>query len=53
VSQADPDVTATIAALVVYPVKSCSGVPVNEAVLTEAGLDLDRPGWSWTRRGNS
>jgi hypothetical protein len=27
---------------VVYPVKSCSGVPVNEAVLTEAGLDLDR-----------
>ena len=41
-SQADPDVTATIAALVVYPVKSCSGVPVNEAVLTEAGLDLDR-----------
>jgi uncharacterized protein YcbX len=42
VSQADPDVTATIAALVVYPVKSCSGVPVNEAVLTEAGLDLDR-----------
>ena len=26
----------------VYPVKSCSGVPVNEAVLTEAGLDLDR-----------
>lgn len=42
VSQADPDVTATIAALVVYPVKSCAGVPVNEAVLTEAGLDLDR-----------
>ncbi len=41
-SQADPDVTATIAALVVYPVKSCAGVPVNEAVLTEAGLDLDR-----------
>ena len=37
-----PDVTATIAALVVYPVKSCAGVSVQEAVLTEAGLDLDR-----------
>jgi uncharacterized protein YcbX len=42
VSPATPDVTATIAALVVYPVKSCAGVPVREAVLTEAGLDLDR-----------
>ncbi len=41
-SHALPDVTATIAALVVYPVKSCAGVPVTEAVLTEAGLDLDR-----------
>ena len=40
--QADPDVTATLAALTVYPVKSCAGVPVTEAVLTEAGLDLDR-----------
>ena len=39
-----PDVTATIAALVVYPVKSCAGVSVQEAVLTEAGLDLDRAG---------
>ncbi len=36
------DVSATIAALVVYPVKSCAGVPVHEAVLTDAGLDLDR-----------
>ena len=41
-SHADPDVTATIAALVIYPVKSCAGVPVQEAVLTETGLDLDR-----------
>lgn len=40
--QADPDITATIAALTVYPVKSCAGVAVDEAVLTEAGLDLDR-----------
>jgi uncharacterized protein YcbX len=37
-----PDVTATIASLVVYPVKSCAGVSVSEAVLTDAGLDLDR-----------
>lgn len=41
-SHALPDVTATIAALVVYPVKSCAGMAVAEAVLTEAGLDLDR-----------
>jgi uncharacterized protein YcbX len=40
--QADPDITATIAALMTYPVKSCAGVAVDEAVLTEAGLDLDR-----------
>lgn len=36
------DVTARIARLFVYPVKSCAGVEVQEAVLTEAGLDLDR-----------
>ena len=41
-SHADPDVTAIITALTVYPVKSCAGVPLTEAVLTEAGLDLDR-----------
>ena len=41
-SHATPDVFATIAALVIYPVKSCAGVVVAEAVLTEAGLDLDR-----------
>ena len=41
-SHATPDVTATITALVVYPVKSCAGVSVQEAVLTETGLDLDR-----------
>lgn len=38
------DVNATIARLFIYPVKSCAGVAVNEAVLTETGLDLDR---SW------
>ena len=33
---------ARIARLFVYPVKSCAGVEVREAVLTETGLDLDR-----------
>jgi uncharacterized protein len=37
-----PDVTASISRLFVYPVKSCAGVEVTEAVLTETGLDLDR-----------
>lgn len=36
------DVNASIARLFVYPVKSCAGVELNEAVLTETGLDLDR-----------
>jgi len=34
--------SAQIARLFVYPVKSCAGVEVREAVLTETGLDLDR-----------
>ena len=33
---------ARISRLFVYPVKSCAGVEVREAVLTETGLDLDR-----------
>jgi uncharacterized protein len=37
-----PEVTARIARLFVYPVKSCAGVEVTEAVLTDTGLDLDR-----------
>lgn len=36
------DVTARIARLFVYPVKSCAGVEVTESVLTASGLDLDR-----------
>ena len=36
------DIRASIARLFVYPVKSCAGVEVVEAVLTETGLDLDR-----------
>ena len=37
-----PDVTARIARLFIYPVKSCAGVEVPEALLTETGFDLDR-----------
>jgi uncharacterized protein YcbX len=37
-----PDFRAVIAQMVVYPVKSCAGVAVQEAYLTETGLDLDR-----------
>jgi len=36
------DVNAAITALWVYPVKSCSGVRVEEAILTETGLEFDR-----------
>src|SRR4051812_12165716 len=38
----EADVTTRIARLFVYPVKSCAGVEVSEALLTETGLDLDR-----------
>jgi uncharacterized protein YcbX len=37
-----PEVQARIARLFVYPVKSCAGLALREAELTEAGLDLDR-----------
>lgn len=36
------DLTCTLSALHLYPVKSCAGVAVREALLTETGLDLDR-----------
>lgn len=36
------DVNAAITALWVYPVKSCAGVQVQEAILTETGLEFDR-----------
>lgn len=35
-------VRAQLEGLFVHPVKSCAGVAVREALLTEAGLDLDR-----------
>jgi uncharacterized protein YcbX len=37
-----PEITARIERLFVYPVKSCAGVELKEALLTETGLDLDR-----------
>jgi uncharacterized protein len=36
------DLTAQISQLWVYPVKSCAGVQVQEALLTETGLEFDR-----------
>ncbi len=36
------DVTGTIAQLFVYPVKSCAGIAVQSARLTETGLEWDR-----------
>lgn len=41
-STRDADVQARIARLFVYPVKSCAGIEVSEALLTDTGLDLDR-----------
>ena len=39
---ADFDLQATIARLFVYPIKSCAGVELPEALLTETGLEFDR-----------
>lgn len=36
------DLSGTIARLFVYPIKSCAGIEVQQALLTETGLDLDR-----------
>lgn len=38
----DPDLHSSLARLFVYPVKSCSGIELDDALLTETGLDLDR-----------
>ena len=38
----NPEVMATISQMFVYPVKSCAGVAVQEAILTETGLEFDR-----------
>ena len=39
---ASPEVSARIERLFVYPVKSCAGVELKEAQLTDTGFDLDR-----------
>jgi uncharacterized protein len=38
----DFELHGTIQSLFVYPIKSCAGVQVQEAVLTETGLEFDR-----------
>ncbi len=38
------DIHGRIARLFIYPIKSCAGVELTEALLTETGFDLDR---SW------
>ncbi|MDP1739675.1 MOSC domain-containing protein [Polaromonas sp.] len=37
-----PDLTASITSLWVYPVKSCGGVQLPEAILLDTGLEFDR-----------
>lgn len=39
---ASRDVQARIERLFIYPIKSCAGVEVKDAVLLDTGLDLDR-----------
>ena len=36
------DLRGVISQLIVYPVKSCAGVPVPEAILLDTGLEFDR-----------
>jgi uncharacterized protein len=36
------DIRCKIAQLFIYPIKSCGGIELKEAVLTDTGLDLDR-----------
>lgn len=36
------DYTSVISALFVYPIKSCAGVQLQEAIMTETGLEFDR-----------
>jgi uncharacterized protein YcbX len=42
VTAPDFDLQATIARLFVYPIKSCAGVELKEALLIETGLEFDR-----------
>lgn len=38
----DYDLNATVSRLFVYPIKSCAGVELKEALLIETGLEFDR-----------
>ena len=38
--RADHDLTGTIHSLVVYPIKSCAGIAVQQARLTATGLEV-------------
>ena len=42
VVDAPADLAAVVSRLYVYPVKSCAGVRVEQALLTETGLEFDR-----------
>ena len=46
------DTTALITQLVVYPIKSCAGVAVNEALLIDTGLEFDRAWMVVDERGD-
>ncbi len=46
------DLAAVVAGLYVYPVKSCAGVSVREAVLTDTGLEFDRAWMLVDAQGN-
>ena len=37
-----PDITTVISRLFVYPIKSCAGVELQEAMLLDTGLEFDR-----------
>ena len=41
-TSSSPDVTGRIARLFLYPIKSCAGIEVQEALLLETGLEWDR-----------
>ena len=36
------DVSVTVQSLHIYPIKSCAGITLDQSLLTETGLDLDR-----------
>jgi uncharacterized protein len=46
------DLRGVISQLIVYPVKSCAGVPVQEAILLDTGLEFDRAWMVVDERGD-